>query len=345
MTFDAAKKPRNLARSVVLDLIRRTCTAHKNLNELWCRAVEQECGKTISDELASKLWPRRLGWKSLFIDDLRFVIAAAKLKPDLLTFAIDSKAVLPNELTSLGPAFTLLTSLAGSGDRRDHSKIARPAWVGSPNKLLAWLRGTGIDSGFVFLAWLWAKTESRKSYDIDVEDCERQLEGFEIDTLELIYNFSAIAYMFVTNRWYSAVSARFDPDMAIKLEQLVWVDLEAAEYDLDIGLQGIQEKGRTIESLLKGFQCAPGEVGILDVDFELVDENHGILTHKACPAVDRFEHYDDRRLQHCCKVCILAMPLSGEMLDENIACRPLKLPPRRDANDIACQWEYSARRA
>jgi hypothetical protein len=46
------------------------------------------------------------------------------------------------------------------------------------------------------------------------------------------------------------------------------------------------------------------------------------------------------RLQHCCDICIAAMPISGEMLNRKIECNPLKLPPRRDANDIACKWEY-----
>jgi hypothetical protein len=56
--------------------------------------------------------------------------------------------------------------------------------------------------------------------------------------------------------------------------------------------------------------------------------------------VDRCEYYEDSRLKNCCDICIDAMLLSGHMLDENIECRALKLPPRLDANDIACQWEY-----
>ena len=35
------------------------------------------------------------------------------------------------------------------------------------------------------------------------------------------------------------------------------------------------------------------------------------------------------------------MPISGEMLNKKITCKPLKLPPRVDSNDIACKWEYT----
>ena len=101
--------------------------------------------------------------------------------------------------------------------------------------------------------------------------------------------------------------------------------------------------GHDVESLLRSFQFAPGEVGILDVELELIDESHGVITHHACPALDRFEHFDDVRLKHCCDICLAGMPISGEMLNPKIECKPLKLPPRRHANDIACQWEYKLR--
>lgn len=95
--------------------------------------------------------------------------------------------------------------------------------------------------------------------------------------------------------------------------------------------------------MLRSFQFAPGEVGILDVELELHNQNHGTLTHHRCPALDRFEHYDDVRLKHCCDICLAGMPISGEMLNHKIECKPLKLPPRRHANDIACKWEYRLR--
>jgi len=76
------------------------------------------------------------------------------------------------------------------------------------------------------------------------------------------------------------------------------------------------------------------------VDFQLINKNHGILTHKTCPAIDRFEYFNESRLKHSCDICLLGMPISGEMLDKNIKCKPLKLPPRIDTKDIACQWEY-----
>jgi hypothetical protein len=98
--------------------------------------------------------------------------------------------------------------------------------------------------------------------------------------------------------------------------------------------------GKNVEALFRGFQFAPGEVGILNVDFELKSPNHGILHHRTCPALDRFEDYDNHRLKHCCDLCVLGMPLSGEMLNKDIKCRPLRLPPRTKTG-IVCEWEYT----
>jgi len=342
MSFENSKTARDLPKETLLDLIERTSIAHKNLNRVWHNALINEVSLAAADEMLNTLWPQNQNWQSLFIDDLRFVITAGKLKPDLLTFASNNTTLLPENLTTLGPAFQLLVSVAGLGknNKANSKKTSKPAWTGSPNKIQAWFRGKGIDAGFAALEKLWQKTESKKSYQIDIENYQKQLETLSNEQLELLWNYSAIAYMFVTSRWYQAVAKKYSADIAQKIEKLVWLDLEAAEYDLDIGLQAIQEKGTTVESLLKGFQFAPGEVGILDVDFNLIDENHGILTHKTCPATDRFEHYDDSRLKHSCEICILGMPISGEMLDKDIKCKALKLPPRKDANDIACQWEY-----
>ena len=48
---------------------------------------------------------------------------------------------------------------------------------------------------------------------------------------------------------------------------------------------------------------------------ELKSATHGVITHHACPALDRFEHFDEARLRHCCDICLAAMPISGKMLN------------------------------
>jgi hypothetical protein len=165
-------------------------------------------------------------------------------------------------------------------------------------------------------------------------------EPLSTRTLALLWNVAALAYMFVTNRWYEAVATRFGDADARALEKEVWLDRGAAEDDLRIGLEAAGATGSDVETLLKGFQLAPGEVGLLEVDFQLQSAGHGWLIHRRCPAWDRFGNRDRARREHACVICVIGMRLSGEMIDPGIRCRPASLPPYREPRGYACKWEY-----
>jgi len=165
-------------------------------------------------------------------------------------------------------------------------------------------------------------------------------EALSPQALVLLWNVAALAYMFLTNRWYEAVAPRFGQAAAQSLEKEVWLDRGAAEDDLRIGLDAARASGGNVEALLKGFQLAPGEVGLLEVDFELENPDHGWLIHRRCPAWDRFGNRDRARREHSCVICVIGMRLSGELIDPRIRCRPASLPPHREPRDHACKWEY-----
>ena len=165
-------------------------------------------------------------------------------------------------------------------------------------------------------------------------------EALSTRALALLWNVTALAYMFLTNRWYEAVAPRFGGAAARALEKEVWLDRGAAEDDLRIGLDAARASGGDVETLLKSFQLAPGEVGLLEVDFDLESPDHGWLIHRRCPAWDRFGNRDPARREHSCVICVIGMRLSGEMIDRRIRCRPASLPPHREPRDHACKWEY-----
>jgi hypothetical protein len=169
---------------------------------------------------------------------------------------------------------------------------------------------------------------------------EPDLEALSTRALALLWNVTALAYMFLTNRWYEAVAPRFGEAAAQALEKEVWLDRGAAEDDLRIGLEAARASGGDVETLLKGFQLAPGEVGLLEVDFELQSPDHGWLIHRRCPAWDRFGNHDAARREHSCVICVIGMRVSGEMVAPRIRCRPASLPPHREPRDHACKWEY-----
>ena len=158
--------------------------------------------------------------------------------------------------------------------------------------------------------------------------------------LQLLWNTATLAYVMQTNRWVDTLSKVYDQATALKLEKEVWVERGGAEEDLRYGLKAAGQQQGNVETLLRGFQMAPGEVGLVDAQFELNNPNHGWITHRRCPAHDRFRDSDKARLENSCVICVIAMRLSGEMVNKSIRCRAASLPPHRGDSDHACRWEY-----
>lgn len=345
--FKADLRAHELPRETLVGLWNRTVDAHQKLGQTWADAVADKYGRDVAEAIALEGWPLKKSGatpKQLFFDDLRFIVAATELKPEMLTVAERDQAEIPSDLRSDRSWFELLLAPARLLAANEKAPPGKPAWVGEPGRLRGYARGKGIDLGFSTLLKAWRASQGKHPLKIDTDAFERKVTNeYDAKTLALIWNCAALAYMLGTDRWYTGVRARYGADAAQELEKDVWIDRGAAEHDLRIGQEAMGVTGDDVESLLRSFQFAPGEVGILDVEFELIDANHGIMTHHACPALDRFEHFDDVRLKHCCDICLAGMPISGEMLNRKIECKPLKLPPRRDANDIACRWEYRIR--
>jgi hypothetical protein len=345
--FKSNLKAHELPRETLVDLWRRTVDAHELLCETWAAAVTERFGHEVAEAVALGGWPlKKTGAtpRELFFDDLRFIVAATELQPDMLTVADRNQAELPDELSDARSWFQWFVSASRLLSGTVKSKTGKPAWIGSPGKTRGFARGKGIDVGFAVLLKAWQLSQGSHASEIDTEAFEQRVsKDYDEKTLALLWNLAAVAYMLATDRWYTGVRKRYGDEAAQDLEKDVWIDRGAAEHDLRIGQEALGITGDDVESLLRSFQFAPGEVGILDVEFELISEDRGVMTHHACPALDRFEHFDDVRLKHCCDICIAGMPISGEMLNRKIECKPLKLPPRQDANDIACRWEYRLR--
>jgi hypothetical protein len=322
--FKPNLKAHELPRATLVELWRRTEQAHEKLCETWFAAVAERYGRDVADAVALGGWPLKKAGatpKELFFDDLRFIVAATELKPDMLTVADRDQAETPDELSGDRSWFQWFVSSSRLRGDTPSPRSGKPAWVGSPGRARGFARGKGIDLGFAVLLKAWQASQGTHASEIDTEAFEHKVSSeYDTKTLALLWNYAALAYMLSTNRWYTGIRKRYGDEAAQKLEKDVWIDRGAAEHDLRIGQEAMGVTGDDVESLLRSFQFAPGEVGILDVEFELIDENHGIMTHHACPALDRFEHFDDVLLKLCCDMCIAGMPISGEMLNRKIEC-------------------------
>lgn len=171
-------------------------------------------------------------------------------------------------------------------------------------------------------------------------DSQLDKEALSEQALVLLWNLSTLTYVMQTSRWVEVVTARADAATALKLEYDVWVNRGGAEEDLRYGLVAAGQQHGDVETLLRGFQMAPGEVGLVDAEFTLGNPGHGWITHRRCPAHDRFRDTHKERLENSCVICVVAMRLSGEMVNKDIRCCAASLPPHKDPQGHACRWEY-----
>ncbi len=160
------------------------------------------------------------------------------------------------------------------------------------------------------------------------------------ESLVMLWNVATLTYVMQTRRWTDLIMDRFDRDTGLKLERAVWLDYGGAEEDLRYGLIAAGKETGNVETLLRGFQMAPGEVGLVDAEFDLKDSQHGLITHKRCPSHELFGETDRERLESNCVLCVIAMRKSGEMVNKDIRCRAVSIPPYREPTAHACQWEY-----
>jgi hypothetical protein len=171
-------------------------------------------------------------------------------------------------------------------------------------------------------------------------DADLDLQSLSNESLVLLWNTATLTYCMQTGRWTDLITKRYDQDTALKLERSVWLDYGGAEEDLRYGLTAAGAHTGNIETLFRGFQMAPGEVGLVDAEFDLKSPTHGVITHKRCPAHQRFGETNRERLESSCVLCVIAMRLSGEMVGENIRCKVVSMPPHREPTGYACKWEY-----
>ena len=81
---------------------------------------------------------------------------------------------------------------------------------------------------------------------------------------------------------------------------------------------------------------------LFDIDWDLKDRNHGIMTVTRCAGVVWWERTGDHALQKftCEEIEIPMFQRIAEYFNPKMKATALKLPPRESGDDIACRWEF-----
>ncbi len=148
-------------------------------------------------------------------------------------------------------------------------------------------------------------------------------------------------YELIDGLWYSTTAKEVGPAKAWEWEMKVW---RAIPPHVMKGLKKVGNfEGRDLYTMFKAVQLDPCYTeGLYEYDIYIRDPKYAIMTIYRCPSLLYFEKTDPGRVKPLC--VDLEPPAFQDYADfwnPKIKVRPLKLPPRKDKNDIpVCQWEY-----
>jgi hypothetical protein len=165
-----------------------------------------------------------------------------------------------------------------------------------------------------------------------------KLSDFSSEALAKLVIAAGKLYIGLDGLWYTLIKERFGEQMARELDQELW--RRAEPFEVNRTREALNIMGGDVASFLKFVQCDPGSAVFTDMDVELLDEGHGIMTMKRCNSLEYFERHGDTVLQkYGCGLDVWGFPQAASRFNPDMKVTPLKLPPRKSKDEIACQWE------
>ena len=157
-------------------------------------------------------------------------------------------------------------------------------------------------------------------------------------------------YLGIDGVWTGLMRQKYGDKTAFDYDKEVWFS-KGLEIDIRQTVEALNIKGDDIPTLFKYLQFGPAFSVIYvgpppgfepRVTFELKSNNHGIMTVTRCNSLEYFERHNDTALQKlaCEEIDLPAFRWIAKRFNPKIAVEPLKLPPRKSKDEIACRWEF-----
>jgi len=171
-----------------------------------------------------------------------------------------------------------------------------------------------------------------------------KMMDFSKEQMCRIWGLGGAIYLGLGSVYYRVLRERLGEEKAMQLDFEVWQRMALTEIRLTAQAANIQ--GDDVSSIFKIFQIDPaGGIGgdsWVDVEYDLKNNYHGIATFKDCKSLRYFEkHGETATMEHVChRVDVDWFNQCALFINPKIKVTPLKLPPRKSPDGIACQWEF-----
>jgi len=171
-----------------------------------------------------------------------------------------------------------------------------------------------------------------------------KMVDFSKEQMSRIWSLGGFLYLGLGSVYYRVLKERLGEEKAMELDFEVWKRMALTEIRLTAQAANIH--GDDVATIFKIFQCDPaGGIGgdsWADIEYDLKSDRHGIATFKDCKSLRYFEkHGEMATMEHVCtRVDVDWYNQCAQFVNPKIKVTPLKLPPRKSPDEIACQWEF-----
>lgn len=185
--------------------------------------------------------------------------------------------------------------------------------------------------------------EDLKDYGGEVREVVR-FEDLSKDALVRLAKAYCKIYLGYMGIWDTLLREKMSAEEVAKLNLEAY--LRAARYfEGPRVMEAMNIRGNNVVTLIKLLQMIPdgSREDTYLTGYDIKNENHAIMTIKVCPTLLYWERKGDQKsIDHVCSVGgleELSIVEYANFVNPNIKITPLKLPPRKSEDDIACQWE------
>lgn len=164
-------------------------------------------------------------------------------------------------------------------------------------------------------------------------------EEFSKEFLLKLMHVWQYGWLHMTEAWYNAVKQRWGVDAANECETQAWETIGERVNPRFAKVANIELN--TVVDSLKCLQLPLDNTtgGLFPAEAKIINPNHVIWTIPRCRSLEFFEAKEPERIKHVCHINE-ARIIERYLVNRKIKVTPLKLPPRKSPDDIACQWEF-----
>ena len=149
-------------------------------------------------------------------------------------------------------------------------------------------------------------------------------------------------YLKISEYWQNWVEKKFGQEEAMEGELNAFTRAANGIFPRIASLANIQLPAKDVLEALKIIQVIPDNVtaDIYRNQYDIKDRNHVIMTVAKCGTLEFFERKAPDRIYSCCQnVDVGITKAYFRACNPDIEVTPLKLPPRKGQDDIACMWD------